>query len=64
MGCAVDNLDLAESLALIEGFIRSGRPHRHGALSGNDVVRARRDPDLRRFRHRASPEPIDWRDAG
>ena len=65
MGCAVDNLDLAESLALIEGFIRSGRPHRHGALSGNDVVRARRDPDLRRLIDgcdliNAEGRPLQW----
>ncbi len=65
MGCAVDNLDLAESLALIEGFIRSGRPHRHGALSGNDVVRARRDPDLRRLIDgcdliNAEGRPLPW----
>lgn len=49
MGCAVDNLDLAESLAVIEGFIRSGQPHRHGAVSADGVVKARRDPGLRRI---------------
>lgn len=27
MGCAVDNLDMEESLAVVEGFIRLGRPH-------------------------------------
>lgn len=49
MGCAVDNLDLAESLAVIEGFIRSGQPHRHGTLSGACIVKARRDRGLHRI---------------
>ena len=49
MGCAVDNLDLAESLALIEGFIRSGRPHQHVVVNVDKIVKASRDPGLRRI---------------
>mgnify|MGYP000048797274 CR=1 FL=1 len=29
MGCAVDNLDMEETLGVVDGFIRSGRPHQH-----------------------------------
>jgi len=49
MGCAVDNLDMEESLAVVEGFIRSGRPHQHVVVNVDKIVKASRDPGLRRI---------------
>ena len=49
MGCAVDNLDMEESLAVVEGFIRSGRPHQHGVVNVDKIVKASRDPALRQI---------------
>lgn len=49
MGCAVDNLDMEESLAVVEGFIRSGRPHQHVVVNVDKIVKASRDLGLRRI---------------
>ena len=49
MGCAVDNLDMEESLAVVESFIRSGRPHQHVVVNVDKIVKASRDPGLRRI---------------
>lgn len=49
MGCAVDNLDMEESLAVVEGFICSGRPHQHVVVNVDKIVKASRDPGLRRI---------------
>ena len=49
MGCAVDNLDMEESLAVVEGFIRSGQPHQHVVVNVDKIVKASRDPGLRRI---------------
>ena len=49
MGCAVDNLDMEESLAVVEGFIRSGRPHQHVVVNVDKIVKANRDPALRQI---------------
>lgn len=47
MGCAVDNLTMEETLATIEGFIASGRPHQHVVVNVDKLVKASRDPALR-----------------
>jgi N-acetylglucosaminyldiphosphoundecaprenol N-acetyl-beta-D-mannosaminyltransferase len=47
MGCAVDNLTMEETLATIEGFILSGRPHQHVVVNVDKLVKASRDPALR-----------------
>jgi N-acetylglucosaminyldiphosphoundecaprenol N-acetyl-beta-D-mannosaminyltransferase len=47
MGCAVDNLTMEETLATIEGFIQSGRPHQHVVVNVDKLVKASRDPALR-----------------
>jgi len=49
MGCAVDNLDMEESLAVVEGFIRAGTPHQHVVVNVDKIVKASRDPGLRRI---------------
>ena len=49
MGCAVDNHDMEESLAVVESFIRSGRPHQHVVVNVDKIVKASRDPGLRRI---------------
>ena len=49
MGCAIDNLTLDETLERIEGFIRSGRPHQHVVVNVDKLVKASRDPGLRRI---------------
>lgn len=49
MGCQIDNLTLAETLDTIAGFVRTGRPHQHVAVNVDKLVKASRDPVLRRI---------------
>ena len=49
MGCSIDNLSMEETLQRIESFIRSGLPHQHVVVNVDKVVKASRDPELRRI---------------
>jgi N-acetylglucosaminyldiphosphoundecaprenol N-acetyl-beta-D-mannosaminyltransferase len=49
MGCQVDNLSMEDTLVRIEEFIRSGRPHQHVVVNVDKLVKASRDPGLRRI---------------
>jgi N-acetylglucosaminyldiphosphoundecaprenol N-acetyl-beta-D-mannosaminyltransferase len=49
MGCQVDNLSMEETLVKVEEFIRSGQPHQHVVVNVDKLVKASRDPDLRRI---------------
>jgi N-acetylglucosaminyldiphosphoundecaprenol N-acetyl-beta-D-mannosaminyltransferase len=49
MGCKIDNLSMEETLGKIEGFIRSGLPHQHVVVNVDKLVKASRDPELRRI---------------
>lgn len=49
MGCGIDNLSMEETLARIEAFIRSGLPHQHVVVNVDKLVKASRDPGLRRI---------------
>jgi N-acetylglucosaminyldiphosphoundecaprenol N-acetyl-beta-D-mannosaminyltransferase len=49
MGCTVDNLSMEETLQTIEGFIRTGEPHQHVVVNVDKLVKASRDPELRRI---------------
>jgi len=49
LGCAIDNLSMEETLQKIEGFIESGAPHQHVVVNVDKLVKASRDPDLRRI---------------
>ncbi|MBE2260092.1 MAG: WecB/TagA/CpsF family glycosyltransferase [Rhodobacteraceae bacterium] len=49
MGCQIDNLSMEETLQTIEGFIKSGLPHQHVVVNVDKVVKANRDPELRRI---------------
>lgn len=49
MGCRIDNLSMEETLVRIEEFIRSGLPHQHVVVNVDKLVKASRDPDLRRI---------------
>jgi N-acetylglucosaminyldiphosphoundecaprenol N-acetyl-beta-D-mannosaminyltransferase len=49
MGCAIDNLSMEETLQTIEGFIRTGEPHQHVVVNVDKLVKASRDPELRRI---------------
>lgn len=49
MGCQVDNLTMEETLGRVEGFIQSGRPHQHVVVNVDKLVKASRDPGLRRI---------------
>jgi N-acetylglucosaminyldiphosphoundecaprenol N-acetyl-beta-D-mannosaminyltransferase len=49
MGCRIDNLSMEETLQAIEGFIRSGQPHQHVVVNVDKLVKASRDPELRRI---------------
>lgn len=49
MGCSIDNLTMEETLQTIEGFVRSGEPHQHVVVNVDKLVKASRDPQLRRI---------------
>ena len=49
MGCQIDNLSMEDTLARIEGFVRSGRPHQHVVVNVDKLVKASRDEQLRRI---------------
>lgn len=49
MGCQVDNLSMEETLQVIEGFIRSGRPHQHVVVNVDKIVKAQHDAELRQI---------------
>jgi N-acetylglucosaminyldiphosphoundecaprenol N-acetyl-beta-D-mannosaminyltransferase len=49
MGCGIDNLSMEETLARVEEFIRSGLPHQHVVVNVDKLVKASRDPALRRI---------------
>jgi len=65
MGCCIDNLSMEETLLKIENFIRSGEPHQHGVVNVDKVVKASRDPELRRIINQcalvsADGMPVVW----
>lgn len=49
MGCSIDNLTMEETLRTVEGFVRSGQPHQHVVVNVDKLVKASRDPALRRI---------------
>ncbi len=49
LGCAIDNLSMEETLQKIEAFIESGAPHQHVVVNVDKLVKASRDPELRRI---------------
>jgi N-acetylglucosaminyldiphosphoundecaprenol N-acetyl-beta-D-mannosaminyltransferase len=49
MGCQIDNLSMEDTLAKVEGFIQSGQPHQHVVINVDKLVKASRDPELRRI---------------
>ncbi len=49
MGCQMDNLTMEETLQTIERFVLSGVPHQHVVVNVDKVVKASRDPELRRI---------------
>lgn len=49
MGCQIDNLSMDETLQKIDGFIKRGSPQQHVVVNVDKIVKAHRDPDLRRI---------------
>ena len=49
MGCKVDNLNMEETLGVVEGFIHAGTPHQHVVVNVDKIVKASRDPALRQI---------------
>jgi N-acetylglucosaminyldiphosphoundecaprenol N-acetyl-beta-D-mannosaminyltransferase len=49
MGCSIDNLTMEETLQTVEGFIHTGKPHQHVVVNVDKLVKASRDPELRRI---------------
>ena len=49
MGCQIDNLSMEETLAKVAGFIQTGLPHQHVVVNVDKLVKASRDPELRRI---------------
>jgi UDP-N-acetylglucosamine 2-epimerase (non-hydrolysing) len=46
LGVPVDNLDMSETLDVIDGFIASRRPHQHVVVNVDKVVKAHKDPAI------------------
>ena len=59
MGCLIDNLSMGETLQRIESLIASGRPHQHVVVNVDKVVRASKDPELRRIINECSLVSVD-----
>ncbi len=49
MGCQIDNLSMEETLQRVDGFIRAGTPHQHVVVNVDKLVKASREPELRRI---------------
>lgn len=49
LGCKIDNLSMEETLQKVDDFIKSGRPHQHVVVNVDKLVKASRDPQLRRI---------------
>ncbi|MQA38018.1 WecB/TagA/CpsF family glycosyltransferase [Rugamonas aquatica] len=49
MGCQIDNLTMEDTLQRVEGFIQTGLPHQHVVVNVDKLVKADRDPELRRI---------------
>lgn len=49
MGCQIDNLTMEETVQTIDGFIKSGLPHQHVVVNVDKLVKANKDPELRRI---------------
>jgi len=47
MGCHIDNLSMEETLARVESFIQSGKPHQHVVVNVDKIIKANRDAELR-----------------
>jgi N-acetylglucosaminyldiphosphoundecaprenol N-acetyl-beta-D-mannosaminyltransferase len=48
-GCRIDNLTMDETVDVVAGFVRSGKPHQHVVVNVDKVIKADRDSDLRRI---------------
>jgi len=49
MGCLIDNLTMEETLQTIERFVASRVPHQHVVVNVDKLVKAQKDPELRRI---------------
>jgi N-acetylglucosaminyldiphosphoundecaprenol N-acetyl-beta-D-mannosaminyltransferase len=49
MGCQIDNLTMEETLERVGEFIADGTPHQHVVVNVDKMVKAARDPELRRI---------------
>ena len=49
MGCLIDNLTMEETLQRVDSFIRAGTPHQHVVVNVDKLVKASREPELRRI---------------
>jgi N-acetylglucosaminyldiphosphoundecaprenol N-acetyl-beta-D-mannosaminyltransferase len=49
LGCQVDNLTMEETLEAVASFVTSGKPHQHVVVNVDKLVKAHRDPQLRRI---------------
>jgi N-acetylglucosaminyldiphosphoundecaprenol N-acetyl-beta-D-mannosaminyltransferase len=49
IGCYVDNLSMQETLVKVESFVKSGKPHQHVVVNVDKLVKASKDPELRRI---------------
>lgn len=59
MGCLMDNLTMAETVQAVEGFIAAGTPHQHVVVNVDKLVKASRDPALRRIINQCALISVD-----
>lgn len=59
MGCNIDNLSMEETLLKIERLIASGLAHQHVVVNVDKLVKASRNPELRRIINECSLVNVD-----
>lgn len=59
LDCPIDNATFAETLDVIEGFVRSGVPHHQVSVNVDKVLKVRSDPEFRRIVEEADLVSVD-----
>ncbi len=47
LGCPIDNLSIGEMTSVVDGFIKSRKPHQYVAINADKIVKMRKDPEFR-----------------
>lgn len=49
LGCPIDNLDMAETIAEVVRMVASKQPHQHVVINADKLLKMRKDPELARI---------------